>query len=156
MQTSCSLIRRFAAVFYDIILLTAVLFLATAILLPVTHGKAIKNGNVLYFFYLLSCCYLYFTWQWTHGGQTLGMRSWRVRVVDKYGQSVKWMTASKRFLLALISWLTAGAGFIWELFDPEKITFHDRYSHSRLVHEQDRTDGTDKTSASLAPYNRSG
>ncbi len=135
MQTSCGFIRRFAAIFYDIILLVAVLFLATAILLPITGGMAINNGNMLYFLYLLSCCYVYFTWQWTHGGQTLGMRSWKVRLVDNLGQYVNWMTASKRFLLALISWLTAGAGFIWGIFDPEKLAFHDRYSHTKLVHE---------------------
>tara|TARA_B110000116_G_C16218601_1_gene308365 strand:+ start:68 stop:490 length:423 start_codon:yes stop_codon:yes gene_type:complete len=137
--------RRFAAIFYDILLLVAVLFLATAILLPITGGKAINNGNMLYFLYLLSCCYIYFSWQWTHGGQTLGMRSWKIRLVDKHGLSVNWVTVNKRFLLASISWLTGGAGFIWSVFDLEKLAFHDRYSHTKLIHEPSRKIGTDKS-----------
>jgi len=129
----CGLSRRILAISYDSLLLLAVLFVATAILMPFTGGDAIHKGNWLYLLYLIGCCCLYFTWQWTHGGQTLGMRAWNIRLVaDNYGK-VSLPVATRRFLLALVSWLAAGVGFIWALFDPEKLTFHDRYSKSRLV-----------------------
>lgn len=72
---ACPLWRRFLAVFYDTILLFAVLFFATAMLLPFSGGEAIHSGNPFYSFYLLVCGYLYFAWQWAHSGQTLGMRA---------------------------------------------------------------------------------
>ena len=56
----CGLLRRTGAMVYDGILLFAVLFLATALLLPFTHGAAIKSGNYFYLGYLLLISYLYF------------------------------------------------------------------------------------------------
>ena len=128
----CTLFRRLLAVSYDCLLLAGVLFAATAALLPFTHGEAIHSGNYLYLFYLIFCCYLYFGWQWTHGGQTLGMRAWKIRLFTPGFEAIDWHTASKRFLLAMISWLFAGTGYLWALFDPDEQTFHDRYSGSAL------------------------
>ena len=77
---------------------------------------------------------LYFTYFWSAQGkgQTLGMRAWKIIVLGPDMKPVDWKTASKRFVLALISWLIAGAGFLWALFDRESRTFHDRYSGSGL------------------------
>lgn len=132
-QRGCSLIRRFAAIFYDLLLLFAVLFSATAILMPFTHGEAISSNNFLYPFYLLAWTYIFFAWQWTHGGQTLGMRAWKIKLTDHSGNIIGWSAASKRFFLALLSWVFAGMGYIWALFDPDNLTFHDRYSGTRLA-----------------------
>lgn len=132
----CGLTRRLLAISYDSLLLFAILFVATALLLPFTRGNAIHSGNHLYLLYLITCGYLYFTWQWCHGGQTLGMRAWKVRLVNAGGGTVSWPVATRRFLLALLSWLFAGMGFLWSLLDPEKLAFHDRYSGSRLVIER--------------------
>ena len=131
-QQACSLTRRLAAIIYDILLLFAVLFAATAILMPFTQGEAIGSNNLLYLFYLLTWTYIFFAWQWTHGGQTLGMRAWKIKLTDRSGHIIGWGTASKRFFLAMLSWLFAGMGYIWVLFDPDKLTFHDRYSGTRL------------------------
>lgn len=131
-HTRCGLFRRLLAISYDCLLLAGVLFIATALLMPFTHGEAIHSGNLFYLLYLIGCCYLFFAWQWTHGGQTLGMRAWKIIVLGPDQKPVDWKTASKRFVLALISWLMAGAGFLWALFDREALTFHDRYSGSGL------------------------
>jgi uncharacterized RDD family membrane protein YckC len=121
-----------AAIFYDCLLLFAVLFIATAVLLPFTHGEAIHSGNFLYFLYLTVLSYVFFGWQWTHGGQTLGMRAWKIILLDTNRKPITWMQAGKRFLLVILSWTFLGLGFIWALFNPDKITFHDRYSNTRL------------------------
>lgn len=131
--TNCGLLRRLAAMCYDAILLFAVLFLATALVLPLTRGHAIHSGNLPYDLYLLLCSYLYFAWQWTHGGQTLGMRAWRIRLVDAGGGGVSWRTATLRFCLALLSLAALGFGFLWARFDPRGLAFHDRYSRTRLL-----------------------
>lgn len=128
----CSFLRRIAAILYDSVLLFAVLFLATALLLPFTHGNAIKSGNYLYLSYLLLISCIYFSWQWTNGGQTLGMRAWRVRLLDMEGQPVNGLLATKRFFFSLVSWLLAGVGLLWAAFDNEKLALHDHCSDTRL------------------------
>ena len=130
----CGLLRRFAAIFYDSLLLIAVLFASTAILLLFTSGEAIDSENFIYFIYLTIWSFLFFGWQWTHGGQTLGMRAWKVKLFDTNNKNVTWLHAGKRFLLAMVSWGLIGLGYIWAIFDPDKLAFHDRYSGTRLYH----------------------
>ena len=125
--------RRLAAIAYDSFLLLAVLFLATALLLPFTHGEAIESGNVLYPAYLVAVSFAYFGWFWTHGGQTLGMRTWQLRLECIDGDSPSWFRALARFSAACLSWLALGAGFLWMLVDRERLTWHDRLSRTRLV-----------------------
>jgi len=129
----CSLFRRFLAISYDLILLFSLLFFATLILLPLTGGHAIKNSNFLYTFYLFIWSYFYFIWQWLHGGQTLGMKAWKVVIINNNRQFLNRKEASLRFFLALCSWAMIGGGFIWALFDPDKKTFHDRYSNTIIL-----------------------
>ena len=83
--------------------------------------------------YLLMVSFLFFGWCWTHGGQTLGMRAWKIRLVNFDGKTVSWSQALTRFCLALLSWLPFGLGFIWSLFEPQRMAWHDRYSKSRLI-----------------------
>jgi uncharacterized RDD family membrane protein YckC len=136
-----SLLRRLASIVYDSLLLLAVLFFSTLIILPFTHGEAISSGNIPFTIYLLCICYLYFTWQWTHGGQTLGMLAWKIKLIDRSGNAVNWNNASLRFLLGIFSVASLGAGFIWALFDPEHLAFHDRYSNTFLVLTTDNLKG---------------
>ena len=122
-----------AAIAYDCVLLAAVLFLATAVLLPVSGGEAIRPGSGWYSAYLLAVSFVYFGWFWTHGGQTLGMRSWRLRLVGAGNSGATWRQALLRFVGAGFSWLAFGAGFLWLLVDPERLTWHDRISTTRIV-----------------------
>ena len=128
-----SLWRRLAAILYDSFLLLAVLFIATALLLPLTGGVAIESGNPFYIAYLLIICYFFFAWFWCHGGQTLGMRAWKIKLQAHSGESVSWLRATLRFLIALLSWAALGLGFIWQLFDRQGWTWHDRWSNTMLI-----------------------
>ncbi len=125
--------RRLAAIGYDALLLVAVLFVGTAALLPFTGGEAIRNGDVWYTVYLVALSFAYFGWFWTHGGQTLGMRSWRLRLVGAGRAGASWRQALVRFVCACFSWLVFGAGFFWLLVDPDQLTWHDRLSRTRIV-----------------------
>jgi uncharacterized RDD family membrane protein YckC len=125
--------RRLAAIVYDCVLLLAVLFAATAALLPFSGGEAISSGNGLYTAYLLIVSFGYFGWFWTHGGQTLGMRSWHLGLEGADETAVTWRQALLRFFGALLSWLALGAGYLWLLADPERRTWHDRLSGTRIT-----------------------
>lgn len=142
----CGLLRRLAAIAYDSLLLLAVLFIASALLIPFTGGGSPAPdgaptpiyGNhpierALFTTYIFMVAFFFFGWFWTHGGQTLGMRAWRIRVQRYDGRAISWWQALLRYLVAYVSWAAAGLGFLWSLFDREKLTWHDRYSESVLV-----------------------
>ena len=118
---------------YDALLLMSVLFLATLPLLLITGGEAIPPGRASYAVYLLLISFLYFGWHWTRYGQTLGMRTWRIRITQEDGHSVSWQRAAVRFLCAILSCSTFGLGFLWSLWDRDKLTWHDRLSRTILV-----------------------
>lgn len=132
-RTSAGFLRRFAAIFYDSLLLFSVLFFATLALFPFTGGLAIPPNEPLYTSYLVGISFLYFGWSWTHGGQTLGMRAWRLRVQHENGGSVTWKLALLRFCGGILSWLPMGAGFLWMLVDRSGLAWHDRLSGTRVV-----------------------
>lgn len=118
---------------YDGLLVVAVWMVATALLLPFTGGEAVRPGQGWYTAYLMSLAFGYFGWFWTHGGQTLGMRSWRLRLVGIDSRRVRWGQALVRFLGACLSWLPLGAGFLWALVDPCRRTWHDRLSGTGIA-----------------------
>ena len=128
----CLLLRRLAAMFYDGLLLTGLLFVASV---PVTvlHGGAIAGGSIGFRLYVLAIIFIYLGWQWTHGGQTLGMKAWRLRAVSDNHAPLDWRLSALRFLAALLSTAAAGLGYVWLLFDRDRLTWHDRVSGTRLV-----------------------
>jgi uncharacterized RDD family membrane protein YckC len=127
------LLRRLAAIFYDLLLLFALLAVATT-LFTLPFGMP-EGWAFLAFQWLLFeiIPLLFFTGFWWRGGQTLGMRSWRLRVVRMDGSPLSWSDALKRHLAALLSCLTLGLGFIWVVIDAEGLAWHDRLSGTRLI-----------------------
>ncbi|HIB82568.1 MAG TPA: RDD family protein, partial [Gammaproteobacteria bacterium] len=96
------LLRRLGAMLYDGFLLAGVMIVA-AIPLPFFQSAADASAGVraLIQIYLVVVCFLFFGWFWTHGGQTLGMRAWRLQLYRIDGQNLAWSTAVVRFLSAL-------------------------------------------------------
>lgn len=131
----CGLRRRFAAAFYDALLLFGVLYAATAVVLLLRAGDPVPPNTPWFMAYLAAVAYLYFAGQWAGGGRTLGMRSWRLRLVTAAGGAVGWAAASRRVASALISWLPCGAGFLWSLLDHDRRAWHDHLSGTYLVHD---------------------
>ena len=103
--TPAPLFRRVGAMVYDILLLFAVLVVASALTLPFRGGKGATHFEWGMMIYIFSVIFLFFAWFWTHGGQTLGMRAWRIKLVRLDQASVDWTTALWRYLLSLPVWL---------------------------------------------------
>ena len=70
---------------------------------------------------------------WHRGGQTLGMRPWRLRVVAVDGGDASWPALLERYAIGTLSLLLAGAGFWWAWIDRDRLTWHDRASGTRLL-----------------------
>jgi uncharacterized RDD family membrane protein YckC len=126
-----------AAIFYDCLLLIAVLFFGTFVLMPLIGGNAIESGNLPYKIFLLTISYFYFCWHWVKGGQTLGMRSWHVVVVNESLSNPNWKQATLRFCAAFLSLILFGLGFVWSLVDKNKLALHDILSKTRLIVSKD-------------------
>lgn len=127
-----SLFRRLAALFYDSLLLLAILFGATLLVLPFNKGEAIQASDGLYRTYLFMVSFFFFGWFWMHGGQTLGMRAWRLRLRRIDGKPLRWWHVLLRFMAAIPALLLAGIGYWWILVDKKHLALHDRFSETMV------------------------
>ena len=132
-QESVSLLRRFGAIFYDSFLLLTVLFVASFLIVIPTGIKPEDPYFFLFQLYIFAIAYLFFAWCWTRSGQTLGMRTWKMKVVNEDGTTISYTTALLRFMISIISWLPFGLGYLWSLWDKQHRTWHDIVSKTILV-----------------------
>ncbi|MBT8089792.1 MAG: RDD family protein [Gammaproteobacteria bacterium] len=129
------LLRRIAAMLYDSLLVAALLFLATLPFIAIRGGEPVESGdNLLYRIVLALVVYAFFVGFWCRSGRTLGMQSWGLQLENDDGGMPSVTSASLRFFAAIISLLPLGLGFLWQIWDPAKLTWHDRISHTRIVY----------------------
>jgi len=131
-QNSVGLLRRLGAALYDLLLLFAVLVIATLVwvLSGVQYGQ---QGYALYVAFIYALIPLYYVAFWVYSGQTLGMKTWNIRVVDLDGCAIGWRRAALRMAWALLSLAVGGLGFVYALFDKQGRTWHDILSKSQLL-----------------------
>lgn len=131
-------IRRVLAMVYDSFLLVALFFIVTVPFVMQVGEQTLTHDplvHALYQLVLLLAAFLFFGWFWTHGGQTLGMRAWRLRTLKKDGSPMDWPASALRFTASLLSLACFGLGFLWIAIDPERLAWHDRLSSTRVVVE---------------------
>lgn len=129
----CSLLRRLMAILYDSMLLAALLLLASLLALPLVGDSPSTLTRLFFQLYLLLITFAFYTWFWSHGGQTLGMTAWRIRLQNSRPGPLSLWQLLLRFLVAIPSWLFLGLGFLWSLWEKDKRTWHDLYSMTELV-----------------------
>ncbi len=150
--------RRIICLIYESFILLAILFIASLIFHLIFTTTQAAYFKPLFQFYLFVIMGYYFTWFWTHGGQTLAMQTWKMRLVSKNGGALTRKQAIMRYLCALIgilifviidqilpfnfisyyqlvfiSILIFGSGFIWALFDRDHQFLHDRLAGTRII-----------------------
>ncbi len=82
--------------------------------------------------YLLLAIGAYLASCWVKGGQTLAMRTWRIKLVCADGSSLTLGRAAARYLLACLL-LPPGVAILWAFADPDRQFLHDRLAGTRLV-----------------------
>ncbi|NDV13596.1 RDD family protein [Crenobacter caeni] len=154
-----TLARTLAALFYEILLGCAVLLAFAAVLTPL---KALLPAGLLadwlFRLTLAALMFGYCGFCWTRGGQTLAMKTWRLRVERADGAALSWLDSLRRFLVVLalfvgvpvLVWagwsralgeaaplwllpLWLAVPFACRLFDPAKLSLHDRLAATRVV-----------------------
>lgn len=132
-MSNAGLSRRFASLVYDGLLLLAILFVATFLFIALFGSATHMPMRQLLQLYLYLVCAAYFLWCWLHGGQTLAMQTWRIRLTNIEGLPLAPAQAIKRYLLASAGLVFFGAGFLWALVDRESLFLHDRLLGTRLI-----------------------
>ncbi len=125
---------RFAAQIYDTFLLAAILILANALLYLFTTDELIRDHQLFHRIYLVSISFLFYGWFWTHGGQTLGLRAWKIKVLTLNQKPISWKQALLRFSTAIISFSFFGLGFVWVLMNRHKYSWHDYLSKTAVFY----------------------
>lgn len=149
-----SLPRRMACWLYEGMLLFGVTFIAGYLFGTLSQTKnALDNRHALQGF-LFVVFGIYFGWLWSRG-QTLAMKTWHIRVVDRYGQRLTQGRALLRYALSwlwvlpplMASWwfdlrgseavvITLGWVAIWAVlsrFHPKRQFWHDALAGTQLV-----------------------
>lgn len=138
-----------AMLLFGVVAVTGGLF---SVLLDQRHALYLRHAQQAWLFIVLG---VYFLWLWTHGGQTLPMKTWRIRLISANGRPVGFRQALARFLLSWLwfipglvlawalgakTWMLAVIPFanivLWALtafLDPQRQFLHDRLAGTRLV-----------------------
>jgi uncharacterized RDD family membrane protein YckC len=142
--------RRLASMVYEGILLFGVAFIAAYLFLALTQSKHPIPSPMRQVFqgYMFVATGVYFVWCWRHGGQTLPMKTWKMRLVDRSGGIVSLARAWWRYTLIwaglmpalVLYWVGFKWGLVllplplaWALLDPQHQFLHDRLARTSIV-----------------------
>jgi uncharacterized RDD family membrane protein YckC len=125
--------QRLGSLCYEALLLAAILFVGGWVFLAVNRLLDPALARPLLQFYLLVITAVYFIYCWTHGGQTLPMKTWHIRLTLCDGGTLTLRTGAKRYLFALAGVALCGLGFLWAALDRDRQFLHDRLAGTRIV-----------------------
>jgi len=138
--TPPSILTRLAAMVYELLLVTAVVFVASFIVLPFVGELKAAWQRHFFQVWILLVLFVYFAAFWLRSGQTLAMKTWRIRLVNRDGGRISLRQAAGRFILALLGLMLGGTGFFWALFDRDRQFLHDRLMGTRLIRVPRKTE----------------
>jgi len=96
-----SRLRRFACMMYEAVLLFGVVFLAGYLFDTLTqskHALMLRHARQLWLFIVIG---IYFVLCWRRNGQTLPMKTWNIRLLDRDGRPP---SVPRLVLRSLLSW----------------------------------------------------
>src|ERR1700712_4147283 len=147
--------RRLATMVYEGVILFGIVFIAGYLFSTITQQRNGLTHHNLLMTWVGIVLAVYFVYFWTHGGQTLPMKTWRLKLVDARGDTVSTARAVLRFALAWLwflpplalhpllgltapvtlclcaGWIVLWAAAVW--LDPSRQFLHDRLAGTRLV-----------------------
>ena len=126
---------RLAAFSYDALLVLALWLVVTALFNAANNGEHIDSHNPFLPSVLFIVLFWFNTHFWRRGGQTLGMRAWRLRLLNDNAGPLTLMQCLVRFMVSLASFLLFGLGYFWIWLDKDGLSWHDRYSNTRVIRE---------------------
>ena len=132
---AAGLLRRLVSWIYDAMLVTGVLF-GVALAAVLIYGDAIPAAGwagALFQLILLASVGLFYAGFIAHGGQTPGMRAWRIRVLTDAHQPISLPLGLLRFFGGWISLGLLGLGWLAVLWRSDGKAWHDRWTGTQVV-----------------------
>ncbi|BFM05424.1 RDD family protein [Halioxenophilus aromaticivorans] len=133
--------RKLAALVYDALILAALSMAYGGLTLTLKVrllGYALEDGEKANLglggfigWVLVMAAFYWFFWQ--RGGQTIGMRAWRLRLVSREMTKPSLIACLIRSLVAPVSLFALGLGYWWQLLDKQQLTLHDRLSNTQIL-----------------------
>mgnify|MGYP003588316886 FL=1 len=128
-----SLRRRLASMLYEGLVVFSILLIGFLMPQIVMSGFGWQLGAKVLWLHVFVLLMAYFVWCWLNGGQTLPMKTWKLRVVDANGAPLRPLQAILRYCAAWPSILLLGIGLFWALFDKDKQFLHDRIAGTQII-----------------------
>jgi uncharacterized RDD family membrane protein YckC len=125
--------RRLASAFYDLLMVVALVLVATFPYLAVFGDSTFGWRRHVLQGWVFVVAAAYFVGFWSQGGQTLPMKTWHIRLVREDGSRVGIGRGLHRFAIALLGTLAMGFGFLWAFWDRDRQFLHDRLTGTALV-----------------------
>lgn len=125
--------RRLACMLYESLVVFSILLVGFLIPQIVLSGFGMPLGARAMWVHILLLLLAYFAWCWLNGGQTLPMKTWKMRLSSADGTPLRPLQAVLRYLAAWPSILCFGLGLLWALIDRDRQFLHDRLAGTRIV-----------------------
>lgn len=142
MQTFAPIWRRLAALLYDSFILLALSFLYGALFtfLGALFGQHTSDYQPMFHHWSFTLGWIltlafFYIWFWQKSGQTIGMRTWRLKLVDdlEHLRTPHWRLCVLRALVAPLVILPAGIGYWYGWIDKKGRCLQDRMSGTNVV-----------------------
>ena len=126
-----SIWRRIASIIYDALLVLAILIVMSIPFFSfnVEENNLLKITMQVYFYFIIQ---YFFIWFWVNNEGTLGMKTWKIKIVCNNGEKISYKKAIIRFNIAIISILFFGLGFLISFFRKDRKCLHDIISKTSL------------------------
>lgn len=125
--------RRLVSMLYEGLVVFSILLIGFLMPQVVLSGFGWILSPRALWIHILVLLMIYFVWCWLNGGQTLPMKTWKLRIINADGSPLRPMQAVLRYLIAWPSILLLGVGIFWAIFDKDQQFLHDRLAGTRVV-----------------------
>ncbi|MBS1144651.1 MAG: hypothetical protein H6R14_2057 [Proteobacteria bacterium] len=125
--------RRLVCMLYESLVVFSILLIGFLLPQIVLSGFQFSPSPRILWLHVLLLLLFYFVWCWINGGQTLPMKTWKLRVANSDGAALRPLQAVLRYFAAWPSILLFGLGIAWALIDKDGQFLHDRIAGTRIV-----------------------
>jgi uncharacterized RDD family membrane protein YckC len=132
-MTAPSLIKLGACLLYELLTVIAIVFVSAGLFLWIVGDATHGAKRLLLQIFLWLIVGAYFIWCWRQSGRTLAMQAWKIKLIGDDSQLLSLNIAILRYILATLSVVLCGLGFLWAIIDRQHLYLHDRLLKTRIV-----------------------
>jgi uncharacterized RDD family membrane protein YckC len=129
-----SLIKLGACFIYDALAVVALCFVSALVVIILIGDASYGLKRYLLQVVLWLAIGIYFVWCWKKTGQTLAMKTWQLKLVNKDGKLLPLNLAMARYVLSTLSLMLFGLGFLWAMVDRDHLYLHDRLLNTHIIY----------------------